>query len=174
VDTASSRRHLEGISGALGAVPWVLEVRHRSWFAPAGLAFLRSLPCSVAHLDLPASRDHLPDDAPQVGPLGYLRLHGRNASAWFDAKAGRDDRYNHRYTPTEIDGLAARALQIASAVESTLVVANNHYGGKAVAAALEIKARVTGAPVPAPSTILEAFPDLRAWTRPVGQGSLFT
>ncbi len=174
VDTAASRRHLEGISGALGAAPWVLEVRHRSWFAPAGLAFLRALPCSVAHLDLPFSRDHLPDDAPQIGPLGYLRLHGRNAAAWFDAKAGRDDRYDHRYTTPEIDGLAARARAIASAVDSTLVVANNHYGGKAVAAALEIKARVSGGPVPAPSTILEAFPDLRPWTRAVGQGSLFT
>lgn len=168
-----ARRHLTALSERLAPHAWVLEVRHRSWFTPAALAFLRTLGCSVARLDLPASREHLPDDAPQVGGLGYLRLHGRNASAWFDPKAGRDDRYDHRYTPAELELLVDRTRRIASTVERTLVVANNHYGGKAVAAALELKGRLSGAPVPAPDTLLEAFPDLLPSTVRRGQGRLF-
>jgi len=173
-DTPAARKHLDGLSGALGEHPWVLEVRHRSWFASGGLVYLRSLPCSVAHLDLPFAKEHLPEDAPQVGPVGYLRLHGRNAAAWFDPKAGRDDRYNHRYTPRELDVLTERAQRIASAVDATLVVANNHFGGKAVAAAIEIKARITGSPVPAPDTLVDAFPDLAPWVVRQGQGRLFS
>jgi uncharacterized protein YecE (DUF72 family) len=151
----------------------VLEVRHRSWSSDEAVAFLRGLGANVAALDLPAFSEHLPEDAPTIGRLGYLRLHGRNAAAWFDPKAGRDARYDHRYAPAEVEHLAARASRIAAASERTLVVANNHYGGKAVAVALELKARLGGRPVPAPDTLLDAFPDLAPWTVRRGQGSLF-
>jgi uncharacterized protein YecE (DUF72 family) len=173
VNDASARRHLDALAGGLGGRPWVLEVRHRSWFTPAGVTALRALGASVAHLDLPVSPQHLPEDASQIGPLGYLRLHGRNAEAWFRPEAGRDQRYDYRYTPAELDQIAARARRIASAVESTLVIANNHYGGKGLAAALELKARLGGAPVPAPDTIASAFPDLAPWIRVRGQQKLF-
>lgn len=170
---AAARGHLEALSAGLAGRAWVLELRHRSWFTPGALTFLRTLGASVAHLDLPASPEHLPESAPPVGTLGYLRLHGRNAAAWFDPRAGRDQRYDHRYAPAELDGIARRAQRIAAAVEQTLVIANNHYAGKAVAAALELKARLTGAPVPAPDTLVEAYPDLRPWVVVRGQTSLF-
>lgn len=173
VDGTDARRHLEALAGGLGGRSWVLEVRHRSWFEPAGLAFLRGLGASVAHLDLPFAPEHLPEDAPQVGPLGYLRLHGRNARAWFDPKAGRDQRYDHRYTAPELERIAERTTRIAASAASTLVIANNHYGGKALAAALELKARLTGAPVPAPEPLAVAFPDLAPWIVPQGQQRLF-
>jgi uncharacterized protein YecE (DUF72 family) len=166
-------RHLSALSGGLGGREWVVEVRHRSWFEPEGLAFLRGLGSSVAHLDLPASPQHLPADAPQIGRLGYLRLHGRNSQAWFAPEAGRDQRYDYRYSPGELAEIAERTQRIARAVESTLVITNNHYGGKGVAAALELKARLTGAPVPAPETIAATFPDLAPWITPRGQQRLF-
>jgi uncharacterized protein YecE (DUF72 family) len=166
-------RHLTALAEGLGERAWVLEVRHRSWFQPEGLDFLRTLPASVAHLDLPASAEHLPADAPQVGRLGYLRLHGRNARAWFQAGAGRDQRYDWRYSSAELEEVAERARRIARAVDSTLVITNNHYGGKAVAAALELKARLTGAPVPAPETVASTFPDLAPWITLRGQQRLF-
>jgi uncharacterized protein YecE (DUF72 family) len=177
VNDAGARKHLEALSlglGGFGGRPWVVEMRHKSWFTPNGLAALRGLGASVAHLDLPASPQHLPEDAPQIGPLGYLRLHGRNAEAWFRPEAGRDQRYDWRYSPEALDQIAARARRISAAVESTLVVANNHYGGKGLVTALELKARLSGAPVPAPDTIASAFPDLAPWIRVRGQQSLFS
>ena len=173
VDEPSSRRHLDALAGGMGGRAWVVELRHRSWFEPGGVDYLRGLGASVAHLDLPYSADHLPADAPQIGPLGYLRLHGRNARAWFDPRATRDQRYDHRYRPREMEEIAERTRRIARAVESTLVIANNHYGGKALAAALELKARLEGAPVPAPETVAESFPDLAPWLSVRGQQRLF-
>jgi uncharacterized protein YecE (DUF72 family) len=166
-------RHLGALAEGLRGRAWVVEVRHRSWFAPDGLAALRSLGASVAHLDLPRAPEHLPEDAPQVGPLGYLRLHGRNAQAWFRPEAGRDGRYDWRYAPAELEAIAERTRRIAATVAQTLVIANNHYGGKGLAAALELKARLAGGPVPAPDTIAVTFPDLAPWIRVRGQQPLF-
>ncbi len=169
--------HLRALAQALAPTPWSVELRHRSWAQPAAQEFLRGLGASLVHLDWPAAPEHLPDSPspamPQIGPLGYLRLHGRNARAWFDPRAGRDDRYDHRYGAQELEGIEQRVRRIAARVESTLVVANNHYGGKAVAAALELKARLSGGPVPAPDTLVEAFPDLGPWVSLRGQGRLF-
>lgn len=172
-DTAANRRHLEALAARPWRQPLVAELRHRSWFTPEARRFVGGLALSVAHLDLPTSPEHLPADAPPQGPLGYLRLHGRNATAWFDPRAGRDARYDHRYTPGELDAIESAARRIAAAAPRTLVIANNHYGGKALAAALELRARLRGHPVPAPATVVEAFPDLRPWVEPRGQSSLF-
>jgi uncharacterized protein YecE (DUF72 family) len=164
-DRPASRAHLEALRAALEPAPWVVEVRHRSWYEPDAHGFLRGLGCSLAAIDLPPAADHPPEDAPPVGPLGYLRLHGRNAAAWLDARAGRDQKYDHRYASAEIAGLVERARRIAATRERTLVIANNHFGGKALAASLELSARIRGAPVPAPATVVEAFPDLKPWVR---------
>ena len=151
----------------------VLELRHRTWFNPGSYEHLEALDLGLAHLDLPAAHNHPPERHPAVGPLGYLRLHGRNRTTWFDPRAGRDDRYDYRYAPSEIESLVGRLREVASRSEKSLLVANNHFGGQAVAAALEVKAAVTGEKPLAPDTLLEAFPDLRARTTPEGQLRLF-
>lgn len=172
-DRPAARAHLAALRAALEPAPWVLEVRHRSWYEAEAQQFLRSLGCSLAAIDLPYSAEHPPEDSAPLGPLGYLRLHGRNARAWFDARAGRDAKYDHRYAPNEIAGLTERARRIAAATERTLVVANNHYGGKALAASLELSAHLKGRAVPAPATIVEAFPDLAPHVQVRGQATLF-
>ena len=151
----------------------VLEVRHKGWFEPASLERLTTLGYGLAHIDLPAARDHPPEEHPSLAGPGYLRLHGRNRTAWFDPKAGRDARYDYRYRKDEVRALAERLRGLELRSEKALLVANNHVGGQAVAAALEIKAEVEGAPPLAPAPLVEAFPDLRARVRSTGQQSLF-
>ncbi|HUR27764.1 MAG TPA: DUF72 domain-containing protein, partial [Planctomycetota bacterium] len=60
-------------------VPLVLELRHAAWFEPSALRFVRELGVSLAAIDLPQAPQHPPSDHPTPGPIGYLRLHGRNA-----------------------------------------------------------------------------------------------
>jgi uncharacterized protein YecE (DUF72 family) len=151
----------------------VLELRHRDWFGSAALDRLRGLSFGLAHLDLPAARDHPPAAHASLGDLAYLRLHGRNRAAWFDPRAGRDARYDYRYGRDEVRALTERLRTLAARSEKALLVANNHFGGQAVANALEIAAALRGTPPPAPAVLLDAFPDLRDVVEPEGQLGLF-
>ena len=169
----ASRRRLERLEACFGHLPLVIEVRHRSWFVAEALALLDGLGLSLAEIDLPFAQDHPPKDPPKVGPIGYHRLHGRNADTWFRPQAGRDDRYNYLYDPVELSELVQTTRRIATGRDETFVITNNHFAGKAVANALEILAAVSGHAPLAPAEIVTAFPHLAPWVRTEGQGSLF-
>lgn len=171
--TTAAEQRLARIESAFGRIPLVLEVRHRSWFEPDAVATIARLGYSLARIDLPAGPDHPPADAPTPGEPGYLRLHGRNADTWFDARAGRDQRYDYLYTPGEIGALATVARRLGEEKNDAFVIANNHFAGQAVANALEILAALGSAPPRAPVELIEAFPRLREHTRPDGQTTLF-
>ena len=152
----------------------ILEMRHVSWFDPPVLHELRGLGYSLAHIDLPAAWNHPPAEHPGTGPIGYLRLHGRNDRTWFASNSGRDQRYDYLYSPPEIGRLAYRVDAIAKESDATYVVTNNHFSGKAVANALELRHLLEGRrKVAAPATLVHAYPHLRPITEPDGQGQLF-
>ena len=104
--------------------------------------------------------------------FAYLRLHGRSA-AWFDRSAGRDAVYDWLYPADQVRGLAARARAVHQAVGATLVVANNHFEGKAMKVALELRAGLGEARVEVPELLLDRYPDLGAVALRRGQGRLF-
>lgn len=164
---------LHRIHALFGEVPLVLEVRHHSWFEPAGLNAVRGLGFSLAHIDLPRSWDHPPDWHVPTGPLGYLRLHGRNSADWFRRGAGRDARYDYLYSTEEIEEQAARAERLSRDHEDTYVITNNHFEGKAMVAALQLMYAMTGETQRAPAELIEAYPELKPITRLQGQRTLF-
>lgn len=143
-------------------VPLVIELRHASWSTSTSLAWLEQLGVSVATPDYPVSETSFSLDACRVGPLAYLRLHGRNRAAWGKPGAGRDDVYDYLYPSSEVDGLVARVRTLAAAPGGAIVVANNHYQGKEVATALEVKAKLQGHPVAVPPLLRHAYPHLTA------------
>lgn len=177
--TELGERRLEWIAEHCGPTPLAVELRHRSWFDESADALLTRLGLSRIHIDLPAARDHPPPWHAPTGPIGYLRVHGRNARDWFRREAGRDERYDYLYSPPELDELAARANRVAGEHDQTFVVTNNHFEGQAVANALELEALLRdktplrGEPVAAPRELVERYPRLAGVTRPEGQGSLF-
>lgn len=151
----------------------VVELRHRSWFEGGWTTRLEQLGVALAWIDLPAARDHPPPGHDTPGPIGYARLHGRNAAAWFDRRAGRDQRYDWLYGVGDLERIADRIRALAAGGRKTYLVTNNHYGGKAVANALELKGLLTGRKPRAPTVLIDAFPRLGASTEPDGQQSLF-
>jgi uncharacterized protein YecE (DUF72 family) len=164
---------LARIRALLADVPLVLEVRHQSWFTPPALDSVRGLSYSLAHLDLPPAWNHPPDWHDPTGPIGYLRLHGRNRAAWFRNAAGRDERYDYLYATSELVELVDKARRIARGHDETAVVTNNHFNGKAVANAIEIIHLLRGERIAAPAELIAAFPHLAAITRSEGQQNLF-
>lgn len=164
---------IEEVRARFDAFPMHVELRHHSWFTPAPLDALRACDTGLVHLDLPAARDHPPAQHPSLGSVSYLRLHGRNAATWFDAKAGRDARYDYRYRPTELADIEQRLGAIEADVERSVVVMNNHYRGQAMAAALELGAALAGGAVRMPPALVDTYPDLRRLAIPEGQQRLF-
>jgi len=160
-DCPTNRDYLEEIKHHYGAVTnLTFELRHRSWQAIDSLDFLRSLNISVAHLDYPTARNSFDCDVCPVGADAYFRLHGRNSKAWFDKNAGRDATYDYLYSPNEIQDITDRATRIASMSKTLTLVANNHYKGKEIANALQIKANLTGRDVSVPPPLVREYPDL--------------
>lgn len=125
----------------------VVEVRHRSWNAVPVLDALRALGVSVANLDYPGMTSGWSRDVSGANGranLAYFRLHGRNRTAWFDRDAGRDQVYDWEYSPPEVAQIEQRIERIAADATRTLVVANNHFHGKAMKLVEELLAWYRG------------------------------
>lgn len=170
---AGELRRLSRLHGLFGSLQLVLELRHASWFQPPALNAIRGLGCSLAHIDLPPAWNHPPTWFAPVGGIGYLRLHGRNKAAWFDPRAGRDQKYDYLYTESEVGEIAARTQRIAREHDETFVITNNHFTGKALVNALQLIARLRGQPTLAPAELVHAYPELSRCTRHGGQQELF-
>ena len=169
----SEVRRLGRLRALFPDLPLVLEVRHQSWFDRPATDQVRGLAYSLAYVDLPNAWNHPPEWHEPTGPIGYLRLHGRNEREWFRGDAERDDKYDYLYTEREIDTLAQKARRIEATHAETTVITNNHFGGQAVANAIDLMFLLQGRPVPAPSEIVESFPHLAPRTRIEGQRPLF-
>lgn len=171
-DTRNLAR-IEDVRRRFDAYPLHVELRHNSWFTAAALDALGACNLGLVHLDLPTAKDHPPTRHPSLASTAYYRLHGRNSGTWFDAKAGRDARYDYRYTPPELVEIEQRLHAIESEAERSVVVMNNHYRGQAFAAALELRAALAGEAVRMPPPLVDTYPDLRRLAIPEGQQRLF-
>lgn len=161
-DTPEARDRIARIASAFRGLPVVVELRHRSFAARDALAFLEDLGLGFAAIDLPLARDTMRPSSVNTGPIGYVRLHGRNREAWFSREATRDQKYDYLYSPGELAAWLPRIRRLAEKTRLTFVVANNHYRGKAPANALELIRLLEGGRVEAPDPLVEAYPDLRA------------
>ena len=63
--------------------------------------------------------------------IAYFRLHGRNR-AWFRKGAGRDEVYDWHYSADEVEQIGRRLRRIEVGATKAIVVANNHFHGKAM------------------------------------------
>ena len=124
-----------------------VEVRHRSWNEDAAMDAMRGLGVGILDLDYPGSGSGYARDTSGVhgpGDVAYFRLHGRN-KAWFEKDAGRDRVYDWEYSSREVHQLTERLDRIAAGAQQTIVVANNHFHGKAVKVIEDLLAWYRGA-----------------------------
>lgn len=162
VDCAKNREYLQKICDNFRNFPnLTFELRHNSWQKTDTLSFLNSLGISLANIDCPMSRTSFNLRVSPVGKHAYLRLHGRNRTAWFNPKAGRNEVYNYLYSVEEINEIAQRAIEIAFRSQSLTIIANNHYQGKEIVNALQLKSAITGRRIPVPDTLLVKYPILK-------------
>lgn len=143
--------------------PLVIEVRHASWNQPTIYESLGELGVGICNIDQPLFSKSIKPSALTTSSIGYVRLHGRNFQNWFREKAPRDDRYNYLYSPDELEPWITRIKEVASKTADTYVITNNHFRGKAVVNALEIKATLEERQVTAPVSLLAEYPQLKTF-----------
>ncbi len=141
------REYLSWVLEAFAGYPLAVEVRHRSWFDAGLVETLQRLAHGRATLvlaDDPETKgtgvcSTIPVEHTPV-PL-YLRLHGRNATAWWN-HAAAEDRYNYLYSPAELEPFAQAAQGASDAGRKVMAFMNNHFSAKAVANAAILKSQL--------------------------------
>ncbi len=156
-----NRAYVKDLAERFKEYPLVLEIRHASWDRGPAYRFLREIGMGFCNVDQPQVSYSIGPTKKVTGKIGYLRLHGRNAKEWFREDAGRDARYDYLYNEFELFEIAERIRGIAKEAEEVYVFTNNHYRGKAVTNALELKAKLGEKNPKVPEILLEHYPHLK-------------
>jgi uncharacterized protein YecE (DUF72 family) len=130
---AATEAYLGALRGALADLPMVCEFRSREWQRPATLRLLEEIGAGWCNVDEPHFKELLHPSSDVVGPLAYVRFHGRNAKQWWTGDSA--ERYDYAYAPEELVPWTQRVGEMAAAAPQTLVFFNNHRFGKAVKSA---------------------------------------
>ncbi|MCI0416596.1 DUF72 domain-containing protein [bacterium] len=139
--------------------PLAVEFRHRSWIGETVKNWLEENQVSFCNVDEPIFRHHVKPSAEVTGPVGYVRLHGRNYADWYSGN--RDARYNYLYSEEELDHWVPRIEEMGKKAKDVYVIGNNHFRGQAPSNILQLKSKTIREPVPVPDPLLKAFPELR-------------
>ena len=156
-----NREWLDDLISAFGDFPLVVEVRHDSWTEPEFFQELSERGVGFVNIDQPLYSDSIAPSARATGPVGYIRVHGRNYKDWWRHEQPHE-RYDYLYSADELRPWVKRALEIDAApkTEDVYVVTNNHYRGKAVANALMLRSMAHGKKVAAPGPLVSEYQDL--------------
>lgn len=163
-----SRSYLSELFDRFDGYPLILEVRHASWNDRELYELLERRAVGFCNIDQPLiGRSIAPTDK-ATGPVGYVRLHGRNYQDWFREGAGRDARYDYLYSDAELDPWMEKISEVSENASETYVITNNHFRGQAVVNALQIRSRIERRAVRAPMSLVEHYPVLAAITESEG------
>jgi uncharacterized protein YecE (DUF72 family) len=165
-NTALNREYLEWLLREFIEYPRAVEVRHESWNNTEVLAALARHNVAFCNIDQPLLGRSLAPTEHVTSAIGYVRLHGRNYDQWF-ASERVEDRYNYLYSEQELEGWKEKIERVAETAQTTLVVTNNHFFGKAAVNALQLKHLLTGQTVTAPEPLLKHYPELKKISRPL-------
>jgi uncharacterized protein YecE (DUF72 family) len=128
-NTEENRGYLEFLRDHFPDRPVFFEFRHDSWATRETAALLRRLDAGFCTVDEPRLRGLFPPLVHVSGEVGYVRLHGRNAEAWW---GGGSERYNYLYNEGELAEWAEKIREMASRTRDTFVFFNNCHAGRAV------------------------------------------
>lgn len=157
-----TRDYLDWLLAALAEYPLAVELRHRTWSDEEQdtRARLAARHASWVLIDEPKFKDSIRQgDGGDPHPL-YIRLHGRNAAAWWE-HAESEDRYDYLYSRAELAPFARMAKDASGGTRRVLMYMNNHFSAKSVANAAVLKHEL-GQPLTGeyPSDLVARYPEL--------------
>lgn len=162
-DSQASRDYLAHLLRAFGGYPVAVELRHKSWSDAIGdtLSMLNAFGAALVQIDEPKFRFSIRQNyLPNVSSFYYMRLHGRNAAAWWRHEKS-DDRYNYLYSAAELSEFSEIATAANELVRKSYLYTNNHFSSKSVVNAVMLKAQV-GQPIDGeyPPELIDRYPEI--------------
>jgi len=163
-DSPASRDYLAQLLNAFDDYPVAVELRHKSWSDAIGdtLSMLNAFGAAWVQIDEPKFRFSIRQNyLPNVSSFYYMRLHGRNAQAWWRHEKA-EDRYNYLYSRQELREFADIAGAAQALVKKSYLYTNNHFASKSVVNAVMIKAQL-GEPIEGeyPPELIEHYPEIK-------------
>jgi uncharacterized protein YecE (DUF72 family) len=123
------QEYLRNVVVAFAGVPVIVEFRNDKWQRSETFALLRDAGAGYCNVDMPHLDGLLAPSSDALGPVGYIRFHGRNAKGWWTGS--NITRYNYAYTAQELLQWTDRIAEIEEQVADTYVFFNNHASGRA-------------------------------------------
>jgi uncharacterized protein YecE (DUF72 family) len=160
-NTEANLEYLEGLLKQFKQYPLVVELRHGSWNTPEVYEMFEEREVGFCNIDQPLFSRSIKPSARATSRIGYVRLHGRNYENWFSENASPADRYDYLYSPEELQPWVENIKRVAKRAQETYVVTNNHFRGKGIVNALEIKSQIAGEKVPGPASLIEEYPRIK-------------
>jgi uncharacterized protein YecE (DUF72 family) len=161
-NTPETQAYLTDLLEKFKEYPLVVEVRHASWNKEPIYSFLTERGVGFCNIDQPIFDRSIKPSSRVTASVGYVRLHGRNYENWFSEQADVAARYDYLYSPEELKPWIENIRAVSETAKDVYVVANNHFQGKGVTNALEIKAELSSEKVSVPEPLLETYPRLRS------------
>lgn len=132
--TKDNRIYLARLIGEFAGFPVVVEFRHREWIRESVFEGLEKRRAGIVFCDMPQLKN-LPDGSlmgtPFVGDNAYIRLHGRNAGAWYAVGESPNGsaRYCYDYSDEELAQFVPVIEQARREGKRVQVYFNNHPNG---------------------------------------------
>lgn len=124
-----NRNHLQRCRTAFGDLPLFVEFRHASWNRPELFDWLKRQQLQFVTVDEPQLPHMMPPVEQITGEAGYIRLHGRNAQAWYSGDG--QERYNYKYSEAELVEWQQKIERMSSKGSQLFVLFNNCRDGHA-------------------------------------------
>jgi uncharacterized protein YecE (DUF72 family) len=169
-NTNENRDYLESLTARFREYPLAVEVRHASWSNEGILRYFAERGIAFVNIDQPRLGKSISGTQHVTAGFGYVRLHGRNYDQWFEADKV-EDRYNYLYTAKELEGWKTKIEDLARKAQTTYVVTNNHYLGKAAVNGLQLKSMITRKPVKVPEALKKEYWELEEIAEKSGNGA---
>lgn len=175
-NTPDNIARLKQILDAFRDYPLVVEVRHSTWSRKEFYESLHERGVGFCNIDQPVIGHSVKPSELATSPVGYVRLHGRRYDTWFsdDPAMPTEERYNYLYSEKELEPWAERIQRVAEHTQTTFVVTNNHYQGKAFVNALQLVHMLSGKKIKVPEPLRHHYPPLDAIaSEPSSEPTLF-
>jgi len=139
---AKNQAYLESLLREFREYPMTVELRHKSWTdSEETRELFQEYDVAWTMIDEPRFKTSI-RKVPLTSRLGYFRFHGRNYKGWWHGD--RESRYDYLYPAREQADLLGDVKSVAERAAPTFVVYNNHFGGKSLVNAIELKEALGG------------------------------